>query len=630
MIDTASNKSKIALIVIGYNRLTSLIRLLNSLQQASYPTNDVPLVISIDCSGNEQLYDFVRQFQWKHGDKYVIIQNIRLGLKEHIFQCAGLSKHFKAIVLLEDDLFVSPFFYNYINLSVDQYGYDDNIAGIALYTNEYNGYVNLPYRILQNGSDVVAMQSTCTWGECFTEKMWNNFRTWLQDWDQDFESVDMPEIIKNWDRAWSKYYDAYLVLNNKYFIYPHISVATNFGDAGEHSNVSVTCTQVNLLLGNKKYNFFDFKKLVKYDSFTNNIDIYKWLGLSEEELCLDLWGNRINFKKKRYILSPYLLPFQAINHFGLQLRPHELNIKYKIDGNELHLYDTFFPISPERTTNTLKLNNISYHLNGFGYNYLDAVTKHRIINSFKRRLNLHKVADLLRKIEMVYWNHKTDFISKYWKFRSKNSAVNGKILMYHHITDKIVNSPPCCVCKTDVFKQTLIELKNKGYKFVSLDEAMNIIKENSDEKFIVITFDDVPDDMFINAYPFLKEMNIPFTIYVTTAFINKAGFINEEQLKTLNLDPLCTIGSHTITHPFLKTCENAWGEIKNSKIILEQRLKKPVDHFAYPYGKPFVVSSKNIRMAKKAGYKTAVSTIDSDISSFTGKKRWFLPRVIIN
>jgi hypothetical protein len=261
---------------------------------------------------------------------------------------------------------------------------------------------------------------------------------------------------------------------------------------------------------------------------------------------------------------------------------------------------------------------------------MDAVTKQRLKNTIRRRLRIEKITDLLKKIESVYWNHKTDLISKYWKYRSKNSAVNGMILMYHHITDKIVDTSSSCVCKIDVFKQTFLDLRNKGYKFVSIDEALQIIKENSDKKFIVITFDDVPDNMYFNAYPFLKEMNIPFTIYVTVGFINKEGFINEEQLEILNHEPLCTIGSHTITHPFLKKDKNAWGEIKFSKTLLENRLKKPVEHFAYPFGKPFVVGSKNIMMAKDAGYKTAVGTIDCNISNYTAKKRWFLPRVIIN
>lgn len=32
------------------------------------------------------------------------------GLKEHIYRCGDLSKFFKSVTILEDDLYVSPFF----------------------------------------------------------------------------------------------------------------------------------------------------------------------------------------------------------------------------------------------------------------------------------------------------------------------------------------------------------------------------------------------------------------------------------------------------------------------------------------------------------------------------------------
>ena len=81
------NKSKIAIVAVGYNRLYSMMRLLSSLDKACYKTNDVPLVISIDASGDEELYSYVKEYKWRHGEKYVIIHTKRMGLKNHIFSC---------------------------------------------------------------------------------------------------------------------------------------------------------------------------------------------------------------------------------------------------------------------------------------------------------------------------------------------------------------------------------------------------------------------------------------------------------------------------------------------------------------------------------------------------------------
>ena len=126
-------KDKIAVVAVGYNRINSMKRLLNSLQNAKYPNNDIPLVISIDCSGDERLYEYVEQFPWEHGPKFVNIKKERLGLKNHILQCGDLTKYFKAIILLEDDIFVSEFFYDYAVKVVNFYYEDSRIGGISLY-----------------------------------------------------------------------------------------------------------------------------------------------------------------------------------------------------------------------------------------------------------------------------------------------------------------------------------------------------------------------------------------------------------------------------------------------------------------------------------------------------------------
>ena len=103
MIDqllSPENKNKIAIVVVGYNRIGSMTRLLNSIENANYIHGDIPLVISIDCSGDQELYDYVYKFEWGHGNKYVNIQQERLGLKKHILQY-GLqerTRHFDEIL----------------------------------------------------------------------------------------------------------------------------------------------------------------------------------------------------------------------------------------------------------------------------------------------------------------------------------------------------------------------------------------------------------------------------------------------------------------------------------------------------------------------------------------------------
>ena len=341
-INIPENKEKIAIVAVGYNRKKSLSRLLSSLEIAYYQHEDIPLVISIDASGDEEVYALAREYNWTHGEKYVNIQQERLGLKNHIYQCGDLTKYFKAIILLEDDLYVSPYFYDYVEKTVEKYGSDDLIAEISLYKNEANGYVGLPFHELVDGNDVFLMQDVSTWGECWTEKMWNDFVSWRDSHsEEDILNVNMPNPIKEWDRAWSKYYNAYVVDTYKYCLYPVSPVTTNFSDAGEHGGDNNDLVQVHMLWGNKVYVLPDSSRLTKYDIYFNNEAIYEWLGIDRSDLTLDLYGHFGENKcKTRYLLSTRLLPYKVKTYFGSCVRPIELNVKLGINGTSIRLYDT--------------------------------------------------------------------------------------------------------------------------------------------------------------------------------------------------------------------------------------------------------------------------------------------------
>ena len=122
------DREKVAVVVVGYNRLKPIQRLFSSLLRADYGTKEVPLVISIDCSNDETLYEYVRNIVWPYGNKYLNIEEKRLGLKKHILQCGDLTCYFEAIILLEDDIFVGEYFYEYTLKVIDYYKNDDRIG----------------------------------------------------------------------------------------------------------------------------------------------------------------------------------------------------------------------------------------------------------------------------------------------------------------------------------------------------------------------------------------------------------------------------------------------------------------------------------------------------------------------
>lgn len=184
------------------------------------------------------------------------------------------------------------------------------------------------------------------------------------------------------------------------------------------------------------------------------------------------------------------------------------------------------------------------------------------------------------------------------KLHNLTHPLLGRILMLHRVVVHRSDGENRELEITPEFLRRTIETyRQQGYRFVSIDEACDIIsKGRTNHPFVCLTFDDGYQDNYDIAYPILEQMEVPFAIYVTTGFIDnripirwyrdeKLG-INTESLKTLDVDPLCTIGAHTISHPKLDTltAEEQEKEIIQSRQELEKLLGHPIHLFSYPHG----------------------------------------------
>lgn len=386
-MNNTENKNKIAIVVVGYNRLDSLSRLLASLTEASYPSKDIPLVISIDASGNEDLYNFVREYEWIHGVKYVRIQEKRLGLREHIYSCGDLTHFFKGIILLEDDLLVSPFFYDYTVAALNYYDSDPKAAGIGLYSYRSNIFTALPFEAYQDQYDVYGTKATITWGQAWNARMWNEFRQWLLDNSNiNWDAIDMIQTIKDFKRAWSKYFSAYMAVTDKYMITPYKSYTTNFSDAGEHNTKTLPIAQVPMVRRKENLILASVEKLVRYDSYFDPEDIFDILPVPSDEVYIDLYGNRKNILGKRYLVSIDILPYKIVKSYALSMRPIDANLRLNTPGRGIYLYD--LQIEEKRKTEIQPISSIEYRLIMFRPHLLLKYIIHNILIKIKRKFHV--------------------------------------------------------------------------------------------------------------------------------------------------------------------------------------------------------------------------------------------------
>lgn len=176
-----------------------------------------------------------------------------------------------------------------------------------------------------------------------------------------------------------------------------------------------------------------------------------------------------------------------------------------------------------------------------------------------------------------------------------------RVLMYHAVGTPLKhNCKGIYSIKPELFKQHIAALSDcHAASIVSFYNG-----QPSDNKLdVAVTFDDGYKDNLYIAAPILLKYNIPFTVFVTSSFVqgNSPEFLNPKELRELALYPGVTIGAHSGTHAPLIKCndDELKKELQDSKSYLEDLIGRQVAILSYPYG----LVDKRVRdAAEDAGY----------------------------
>ncbi|KAG7355507.1 hypothetical protein IV203_000193 [Nitzschia inconspicua] len=132
---------RMTVIILSMDRFDSLQRLISSLQESKYDDDDViDLVIRFDRPDIQyhkpwlqRVREFRNSLRWKHGNIRIAIANKTLGLAESWFRAWSPSSDDERAVIFEDDLEVSPIWYQWLKNVHDMYaGNRDDLAAFSL------------------------------------------------------------------------------------------------------------------------------------------------------------------------------------------------------------------------------------------------------------------------------------------------------------------------------------------------------------------------------------------------------------------------------------------------------------------------------------------------------------------
>ena len=179
-----------------------------------------------------------------------------------------------------------------------------------------------------------------------------------------------------------------------------------------------------------------------------------------------------------------------------------------------------------------------------------------------------------------------------------------RVLLYHSVSSGFNFGPRgLFTIYPHVFEAQMKMLsKSTDVSLISLSDGLKTIS-NSDLT-VAVTFDDGYKDNLNTVAPIMQKYRIPFTVFVSTSFIQNETpeFLTPSELRELSMMPGVTIGSHGTTHTRLKELNkrDLRDELISSKHYIEDITGKEVNAISYPHGS---VDSNVREAAIIAGYK---------------------------
>lgn len=203
------------------------------------------------------------------------------------------------------------------------------------------------------------------------------------------------------------------------------------------------------------------------------------------------------------------------------------------------------------------------------------------------------------------------------KIAVADNSISVPILTYHVLNPTI---PSSMTITPERFESQIKWLKDNGYTVIPLKQLVDYLqgkKVTLPAKPIVITADDGWESDYTYMYPIARKYNIPITLFIYPRTISEGkNALTWDQVKELMKSGLFDIQAHTFSHPNFKQEKKhmsadayekfVYRELFNSKKILEDKLGKPIEFLAWPFG---IYDNYLEQQAAKAGY-TMAFTID--------------------
>lgn len=205
-----------------------------------------------------------------------------------------------------------------------------------------------------------------------------------------------------------------------------------------------------------------------------------------------------------------------------------------------------------------------------------------------------------------------------WKKLMPQSAKGFRVLLYHSITDKLVdNEWEENTVPKGLFDKQMQYLADRKYNVINCKKAVRYLIENKEipDRTVVVVFDDGYRDNYTNALPILQKYNFCATIFLAVNLLrdysSNLQYLSCEEVLNIKKTGLIDFGCHSLTHRALSMIDGKRldEEIKGAKQRLEHLTQSEIDLFAYPFGHSKSYNKHVIEKIKLAGFISSFTTI---------------------
>ncbi len=180
------------------------------------------------------------------------------------------------------------------------------------------------------------------------------------------------------------------------------------------------------------------------------------------------------------------------------------------------------------------------------------------------------------------------------RVHAEGSQDFGVVLMYQHVSD---SKPRSTSVPPEAFEHHLQYLLDNDFNVMPLQDMLASLN-NGDalpERAVALTFDGAYASVYEEAFPRLRSIDYPFTVFVSPHHIDRGRpeHMTWEQLRAI-ADAGNSMGNHTLSHTNLVRIRtdrdtDEWEtavrqEVMAAQARIEERAGNAIRVLAYPYG----------------------------------------------